>query len=549
MSTAFASSFKISLVKPFEILVSSAPGGRILRSFGPALLMGAGYYAGSRLGFAWTPIGQPNSTFWPPNAMLLAGLLLTANRRWWLLLLAVLPAHMLAQLQVGVPVSTAAGWFISNTSEALIAAFCISLLMDPSKMFDSVRGVFMFVVFAVLVAPFATSFLDAFVVIVTGWGRSYWSLSTERFWTNALAVLTIVPTVVLLKTNGRSLIQKLRIGRCCEIAFVALAIVSITAAVFRFESVFLTTAPALWYAPLPLLLWISARYGTGGLSMSALVIALMSTWYVIHGRDPFPYTSVAQNVLWIQVLLCILVVPLMLLSVVMAESRRTQTSLRVVSSKLIHAQERERARIARDLHDDIAQRLAMIAIEIQRFESEAPESGNKCRNRTAELHEAVVHISKTVHSLSHELHPSKVRYVGLVAAARAFCKDVSDKHNLEIDFRTDELPDPLSADISLCLFRVVQESVQNAVKHSGATRIQVQLRATSEEIHLMVIDSGKGFDAKAEMKAAGLGLISMQERMRLVKGEFSVQSQPNRGTTIYARVPLIVTSDSDRMIS
>src|SRR5580765_2734689 len=120
-----------------------------LRIFGAALLVGASYYLGTRIGFAWTPSGQPISTFWPPNAILLACLLLTPVRTWWALILAVFPAHMLAQLQVGVPVSTAIGWFTTNIGEALIAALCITRVIDRRKIFDDVRGVFTFIVFAV----------------------------------------------------------------------------------------------------------------------------------------------------------------------------------------------------------------------------------------------------------------------------------------------------------------------------------------------------------------------------------------------------------------
>jgi integral membrane sensor domain MASE1 len=155
---------------------SSVAAKRILRTVRPALLVAISYYVGTRIGFAWTPIGQPNSTFWPANAILLATLLMAPRRTWWILLLAVLPTHMLAQLQAGVPVWTALGWFLTNTSEALIGAFCIARLTHPRNTLDNVRGVFTFVVFGVVLAPLATSFLDAAAVVITGWGRVFWPL-------------------------------------------------------------------------------------------------------------------------------------------------------------------------------------------------------------------------------------------------------------------------------------------------------------------------------------------------------------------------------------
>src|SRR3954467_865723 len=147
-------------VSTTEIPNSSVAANRTASSVSAALLVGISYYVGTRVGFAWTPSGQPNSTFWPPNAILLAALLLTPRRAWWTLLLAVLPAHMFAQLQTGVPMWTAFGWFLTNSSEALIGAYCIRKFSDSPKGLDGVRGVLTFVVFGVAVAPFATSFLD-----------------------------------------------------------------------------------------------------------------------------------------------------------------------------------------------------------------------------------------------------------------------------------------------------------------------------------------------------------------------------------------------------
>jgi integral membrane sensor domain MASE1 len=175
---------------------SSLPANRIPPTASAALLVGISYYVGTRIGFAWTPTGQPNSTFWPPNAILLAALLLVPRKAWWAVFLAVLPVHMFAQLETGVPVWTAVGWFITNSGEALIGAYCITRFTDSAKKLDSVRGVFIFLVFGVLFAPWATSFLDAAAVVITGWGGHYWQLGMQRFWTNALAELTIVPTVV-----------------------------------------------------------------------------------------------------------------------------------------------------------------------------------------------------------------------------------------------------------------------------------------------------------------------------------------------------------------
>ena len=528
--------FRISRVFAAEDISSTQ--SRILHTFGSAVLVGASYYLGTRIGFAWTPTGQPISTFWPPNAILLACLLLTPVRMWWALILAVLPAHMLAQLQVGVPVSTAIGWFTTNIGEALIAALCITRVIDRRKIFDEVRGVFTFVIFAVVVAPFATSFLDAAAVVITGWGRHYVPLGIERFFSNALAVLTIVPTILLFRLNGTSWIRKLTLARLCEAVLLVAGTVLVSMAVFGFyPALSAATTPAFLYAPLALLLWATARFGSAGLSFSVLLIALISTWNVMQGHRPFPHTSMAQNILSLQLLLCIVDVPLMFLSALISDSRRTQASLRHVSGRLIAAQEQERARIGRDLHDDIAQQLALVAAEVQQFQSQAPESVPALDGRSTDLHEKIVQISHSVHTLSRELHASRLSYIGLVATAKGLCKEASERYNLEIDFKHDSFPSTMPSESSLCLFRILQEALHNAVKHSGAQRVDVQLRKTPNEIHLIVSDKGRGFDPETAIKQGGLGLTSMQERLRLVQGDLSIISEHNCGTTIHARVP------------
>jgi two-component system sensor histidine kinase UhpB len=142
------------------------------------------------------------------------------------------------------------------------------------------------------------------------------------------------------------------------------------------------------------------------------------------------------------------------------------------------------------------------------------------------------------------LHSAKLQYLGLAATMRSFCKDFGEQQNVEIDFQSHDLPSPLSPDISLGLFRVLQEALHNSAKHSGVKYFEVGLWGTSDEIHLTVKDSGAGFDREAAKESRGLGLISMQERLKLLKGTLSINSQPKGGTTIHARVPFNSSSDS-----
>jgi PAS domain S-box-containing protein len=228
------------------------------------------------------------------------------------------------------------------------------------------------------------------------------------------------------------------------------------------------------------------------------------------------------------------------------ERKLGEEALSGVSRRLIEAQEQERTRIARELHDDFGQRLALLTIELEQLQQNPPDLPAEVRSRMGELRKQTSEIATDIQSLSHELHSSRLEYVGIAAAMRGFCQEFGEQQRVEIDFKIHDLPSPLSSDISLCLFRVLQEALHNSAKHSGVRHFEVRLWGMSGEIHLTVRDSGSGFVREAVKKSRGLGLISMEERLKLLDGTFSIASQPKRGTTIHARVPLSSGSDSQR---
>ena len=214
----------------------------------------------------------------------------------------------------------------------------------------------------------------------------------------------------------------------------------------------------------------------------------------------------------------------------------TDVVLASIGGRLIEAQEQERRRIARELHDDIGQRLALLAIEVgQLHQSSSNPAGFS--GRIGKLQAQISEIAADIQSLSHKLHSSRLQYLGLAAALKGFCQEFSEQQKVEVDFKTWDLPKQLSPEISLCFFRVLQEGLNNAAKHSGVRQFEVQLWGTPEEIHLTIGDSGKGFDVEAAKASRGLGLISMQERLKLLDGTLAIESQRERGTTLHASVP------------
>ena len=216
-----------------------------------------------------------------------------------------------------------------------------------------------------------------------------------------------------------------------------------------------------------------------------------------------------------------------------------------MSRRLIEAEEQERKRIARELHDDVGQRLAMLAIELEQLHQDPPDLPH-VRRRMGELQTQASQLATDIQTLSHELHSTKLEYLGPVAAMRGLCQELGEQTKVKIDFKSQDLPRPLPPDISVCLFRVLQEALHNSVKHSGARQVKVEFWGTSDEVHLAVSDPGVGFDSEAAKESRGLGLVSMEERLKLLKGTISIESQPKRGTTIHASVPFSSGSDSTR---
>jgi PAS domain S-box-containing protein len=218
--------------------------------------------------------------------------------------------------------------------------------------------------------------------------------------------------------------------------------------------------------------------------------------------------------------------------------KQAQEVLSSVSRRLLEAQEAERARIARDLHDDIGQRLALLSIALEQLRQLSSTPATELRESIDILRHQALGIASDVQALSHELHSSQLQLLGVVAAIRGFCLEISARQKVEVDFSHQDVPGTVRPDIALCLFRVLQEALQNAVRHSSAVRFTVNLWGTPKAIGLTVHDGGRGFDPESVSQDGGLGLTSMRERLNLVAGELSIESQPGGGTTIVARVPL-----------
>jgi signal transduction histidine kinase len=219
-----------------------------------------------------------------------------------------------------------------------------------------------------------------------------------------------------------------------------------------------------------------------------------------------------------------------------SEQKHAEEELIELGGRLIVAQEKERSRIARELHDDFNQRLALLSIELEQLGQTVHEPVN--HQLLQKLQRDAKELSADVHRLSYSLHPSKLDHLGLVAAVKSLCEEISESSKIKVEFKHDGLLATLPKDVTLCFFRITQESLRNSVKHSGAEAVRVLLVRTRNAVRLSVSDNGCGFDTKSEKMRAGLGFISMRERLHVVGGELHIYSRPRRGTRIEASVPL-----------
>jgi signal transduction histidine kinase len=218
------------------------------------------------------------------------------------------------------------------------------------------------------------------------------------------------------------------------------------------------------------------------------------------------------------------------------ELRDYQEKLQALTARLIEAQEAEGKRLARELHDDFGQKLAVLGMEMAALAQRA--SSQELGGRLLELTAQISNFAKDIHHISQRLHPAILEDLGLAAALRNECNAFSDQYGIPAAFDSGAIPRPVPDDISLCLYRVAQECLRNAGKHAKAAHVQIALSGGGDEIAMEIADVGNGFDP-ANIKGKGrLGLISMEERVRLVNGAFSIRSQPGKGTLVKVRVPL-----------
>ena len=559
-----------------ELVVSNASSQILTRRYTPALrrvlaalVVAAAYYVGAQIGFGLTFKPHPVSTLWPPNSILFAALLLSPVRSWWFLLLAAFPAHILVQLNAHIPLTMILSWFVSNCSEALIGAAILRHLIKSEMRFDNTYHVGMFIVVAI-VAPFLSSFIDVALVTLNRFGNNpFWSVFRMRFVSNVLASLTLVPLIVTWWRGGMPSFGRVSWQRYLETVLLIAGLIAVGVVT---QAAGPNKTPVLLYMPLPFLLWAAIRFGPKGSSAVLLLVSLFEIWLAIHGHGPFATQSEESNALSVQLFLILASTPLLFLAALIKEREYAQeaasqkeerlelaldsaqqaslalhdsqeklhqsnSQVRKLLGKLIDAQEAERRRISRQLHDDLNQRIATLSMSISQLKRKLPMPDPALVVELDQLRENAAELTNEVRTLSHQLHPAVLEHLGLVLALESYISNFEAEEQINIKFTAEVGSERIPFQVSICLYRVALEALRNVSRHSGATAATISLKRFDGVLELQVSDSGKGFDVETFKHNGGLGLVSIEERLRHMQGSCEIYSAPGRGTRLLVTVP------------
>jgi PAS domain S-box-containing protein len=758
------------------------------------------YYLTAVIGFEFALQPGSVSTLWMPNSILLAGLLLTPRRWWWLVILAVLPAHFASELSSGVPTEMVLSWFVSNVAQAAFAAFCIRWFVKDRLRFDRVRDLTVFILLGAFLAPFLSSFLDAALVKLNGWGSSsYWDVWRVRFLSNVLATLTVVPVVMVWVNGGATALRNASLRRYLEAGLLTFGLFAVGIFVFEGQQGFAEKTPSLLYWPLPFLLWATVRFGPRGASTALLLVMFLAISGATRGAGPFVSSSSASNAAEIQWFLIVIAIPLMALAAVIEERRRAEAlarqneerltlalnaaqmgtwdwqitdnalvwtddtkrifalpddpdnsldsfyrvihpddlprvelaisraindaapyeiefrllqnghirwvlskgnvlydhsgrpsrmlgialdlterkraehalaeihernqailraipdmmflhtnegvyldyytpdlnrllvspasflgknlrdilpkeiadeamecigrlpgtdqpqmfeydlamhgevrhyearlvaagvdkclsivrdvtearravqaarrseeqlirgtrQIRALAARLLTAQESERRRISLLLHDDVSQNIAAIGLSISRLKRKLSGSSEELGAELDRLGVQAHDLTTQIRRLSHQLHPEVLEHLGLVAALQSHVAEFGHEERIEMKFIADVGSNPIPPDLSVCFYRVALEALRNVARHSQASTASISLKQKDGYLILEVSDSGRGFDVETARRGSGIGLLSTEERIKLFQGTLDIRSNPQSGTVLVARVPLV----------
>ncbi|HET9246866.1 MAG TPA: MASE1 domain-containing protein [Xanthobacteraceae bacterium] len=514
---------------------------------GPALVSLI-YFLGAEAAFyIGTLSDRIFALFWPPNVVLFCALLIAPQRRWWLYIAAAFPAHVIAELGVGMPAPQLLVAFATNCMVALLNAYGVRRFVGDPPWFGTFKKASLYIIIAAGVSPALSALGGAFVPILGGGAlANYWIYWAHWYVANALPNLTIGPVFLIWFARGKRWGTWVRSRRHIEPAILAALLLG-TCIITTQIGGWTTSAflPLLLFAPLPFVLWAAVRYGEKGASGAILLVTIVLTWRTLHGSGLLLDEDPERSVLALQLFLTGLSIPVLLLGALIDELRGTERTMRELAISVVRAQDEERRRIARDLHDSTGQNLIAATLLLGRIEDVVPAAAKPI---LGQLEETLQQSIREVRTVSYLLHPPLLDEVGLGPALRCYVDGYSQRSGLAVDLDVAPDVDRLPPDTELAVFRIVQEALTNVSRHSRSPTARIRLaRETASDgsnIVLTIEDAGRGMPAISNARALigrklgarGVGLASMRERLHQLGGSLEIESAVGR-TVVRAIIP------------
>ena len=508
------------------------------------LLVGLAYYLGAQFAFLiGTLSDQGFALFWPPNVILFCALLFRPRREWPALIAVAFVAHVIAELGAGLALPQLLVAFVTNCLVALLNAYGVRRLLDPPPWLGTFQRMGIYILVTAGIGPAVAAFGGAFVPILGGGSlEDYWLFWSLWYLANALPSVTLGPVLMIWLAEPPRWPDWKASFQLIEPAAIALALmaVSLLSAELAGRFALHIFLPAILLLPLPLIVFASIRYGEKGASSTILVIATIMIWSTLRGHGLFAGQNQEMGVLALQVFLTGLSIPILLLGAMVEELRNAGKTTRVLAASLMRAQDEERRRIARDLHDSTGQNLIAASLLAGRLRDSLASEAMPLLD---ELEQNLVQSNRELRTVSYLLHPPYLDEAGLGLALRYFLEGFEERSGIQVDLKIDENIGRLAKDSELVVFRVVQEALTNVARHSGSTTAVIRLARQSDHggrILLTIEDFGKGMSDRTldgpGRVPSGLGLLSMRERLAQIGGWLQIDSTEGH-TLLQAVIP------------
>ncbi|WP_052631625.1 sensor histidine kinase [Pseudoxanthomonas suwonensis] len=477
---------------------------------------------------------------WIPGGVLLAILVLRPRREWPAWLSGVLAGCVCVALWRQASLLQALGIYLPNFIGVVLVA--LYLQGGNGRIFDTVPGFSRYFLLAVLLVPAVTGLTTAALVHSSGFRPGFslldlWLSLAPNFAMGYLLIGTML--LAFAGIQGRDVFQ--RWARVAEAMLIAIGLLLLSIGLWILVPASSVLLPLLLFAPVPLIMLAAMRFGSPGAALALFLVSVPAAWMGVYGGGQFRFDGEQMNAHVVQLWLLAVGFLVHALAIVSRQYESVRLLLtashrhaRSLAGRLMQGQEEERSRIARELHDDVNQQIASLAIAVSSLKRLSPDP---VASGLDELHLSMLRLSEDVRRISHNLHPGLLEHVGLGAALDVLVREAAERWDGQILYEWEPGTSRPGTEATVCMYRIAQEALRNAIAHSQARHIRVQLEAGGDGYLLVVEDDGIGFDLEQIYLAGGLGLLSMQERAALQGGRIIIVSNPGAGTQVRASIP------------